>query len=319
MEFQDRVVDLKKYLGKYEVVVRNPVMFFLYIQASKIYNYFMDNLFKIGEIAELYHINIRTLRYYDSIDLLKPEYVDERTGYRYYGSSQFEQLNTIRYLRELQVPLEQIRDFLQYREIAGVKKILYNQIEEVEKKQHELENVKRKIRNRISQIESAQNGKKDEIEIRNISNREAVVLKYATKPDSDLEYPIRLLEKDMERATIFLGKVGLSIDRKNMENGEFSQYDYIFLLLDPEERYSGKTMVIKGGQYAVVRFNGTHRQAEENYRKLMQYISGNDYKIAGDSLEITLIDYGFTNDESQFVTEIQIPITKTERHEVVEP
>ena len=32
------------------------------------------------------------------------------------------------------------------------------------------------------------------------------------------------------------------------------------------------------------------------------------YEAAGDSLEITLIDYGFTNDTTQFVTEIQIPV-----------
>ena len=86
----------------------------------------MDNLFKIGEIAELFNLNIRTLRYYDDIDLLKPEYVDPNTGYRYYSTAQFEQLNTIRYLRELQVSLDKIREFLQYREIDGVKNILYD-------------------------------------------------------------------------------------------------------------------------------------------------------------------------------------------------
>ena len=268
----------------------------------------MDNLFKIGEIAELFNLNIRTLRYYDDIDLLKPEYVDKNTGYRYYSTAQFEQLNTIRYLRELQIPLDKIREFLQYREIDGVKNILYDQIKEVEARQKELENVKRKIRNRISQIEYAQTGMQNKAEIRKLPAREAVIIKYAMKPDSDMEYPIRLLEKNAEQAAVFLGKVGLSISKLNMINGEFDQYDHIFLLLDPEEKYNGDTITVKDGLHAAIRFNGTHKEAADYYRMLMDFIGNEGFEVSGDSLEITLIDYGFTNDTTQFVTEIQIPV-----------
>ena len=268
----------------------------------------MDNLFKIGEIAELFNLNIRTLRYYDDIDLLKPEYVDKNTGYRYYSTAQFEQFNTIRYLRELQIPLDKIREFLQYREIDGVKNILYDQIKEVEARQKELENVKRKIRNRISQIEYAQTGMQNKPEIRELPAREAVIIKYAMKPDSDMEYPIRLLEKNAEQAAVFLGKVGLSISKLNMKNGEFDQYDHIFLLLDPEEKYNGDTITVKDGLHAVIRFNGTHKDASDYYRMLMDFIENEGFEVSGDSLEITLIDYGFTNDTTQFVTEIQIPV-----------
>ncbi|MGN0704682.1 MAG: MerR family transcriptional regulator [Lentihominibacter sp.] len=268
----------------------------------------MDNLFKIGEIAELFHMNIRTLRYYDDIDLLKPESVDEKTGYRYYSTAQFEQLNTIRYLRELKVPLDKIREFLQYREIDGVKSILRDQIKEVEAKQRELETVKRKISTRIEQIEYAQTSRLDEAEIRQLPARKAVIIKYAMKPDSDMEYPIRLLEKGSEQAAVFLGKVGLSISRSNIEKGRFSQYDHIFLLLDPEEKYNGDTITVKRGLYAVMRFNGTHKEAADNYRRIISFIKSSGYEPAGDSLEITLIDYGFTNDTTQFVTEIQIPV-----------
>lgn len=38
----------------------------------------------------------------------------------------------------------------------------------------------------------------------------------------------------------------------------------------------------------------------------------NNMEISGFSKEITMIDYGMTNDTSKFVTEIQIPIQKVE-------
>ena len=43
---------------------------------------------------------------------------------------------------------------------------------------------------------------------------------------------------------------------------------------------------------------------------LIKYIENNKYKISGFSKEITMIDYGLTDDVSKFVTEIQIPVEK---------
>lgn len=42
----------------------------------------------IKEFAKLCDCNPQTLRYYDSIDLLKPVKVDSYTGYRYYSAEQ---------------------------------------------------------------------------------------------------------------------------------------------------------------------------------------------------------------------------------------
>ena len=71
----------------------------------------MKELFTIGEVAKLFDVNIRTLRYYDGIGLLKPERTDPESGYRYYSTRQFERLNTIKYLRALNMHIEKISDF----------------------------------------------------------------------------------------------------------------------------------------------------------------------------------------------------------------
>lgn len=41
----------------------------------------------------------------------------------------------------------------------------------------------------------------------------------------------------------------------------------------------------------------------------MVFIKENKLEITGFSQEITLIDYGYSNDKSRFLTEIQIPIS----------
>ncbi|AIQ47318.1 hypothetical protein R70723_16535 [Paenibacillus sp. FSL R7-0273] len=63
----------------------------------------MNSMFLIGEMAKLFQIDIRTLRYYDEIGLFTPASVDVHTGYRYYSIEQFESLNTILYLKKLRI------------------------------------------------------------------------------------------------------------------------------------------------------------------------------------------------------------------------
>lgn len=67
-------------------------------------------LYKIGEFSKLTGIPIRTLRYYDSIDLFKPSEVDLFTSYRYYKEEQVKDLELINELKEVGFTLEEIRD-----------------------------------------------------------------------------------------------------------------------------------------------------------------------------------------------------------------
>lgn len=46
------------------------------------------------------------------------------------------------------------------------------------------------------------------------------------------------------------------------------------------------------------------------YRRLLTRIAQEGMQIAGFSREITLIDYGITNDPEKFVTEICIPVRR---------
>ena len=68
----------------------------------------MQNRFSIGEMSRLMNVPIKTLRYYDEIGLFKPVEVNRDTGYRYYSTEQFEQLDIIKYLRLLGAPLAEI-------------------------------------------------------------------------------------------------------------------------------------------------------------------------------------------------------------------
>ena len=49
----------------------------------------------IKEFANLSGVSVRTLHYYDEIGLLKPSFVDDQTGYRFYDEISLERMQEI--------------------------------------------------------------------------------------------------------------------------------------------------------------------------------------------------------------------------------
>ena len=66
----------------------------------------------IGEFAALTHLSVRTLRRYHEAGLLEPATVDTFTGYRYYSAEQIPPAQVIHRLRELDVPLAEVKSIL---------------------------------------------------------------------------------------------------------------------------------------------------------------------------------------------------------------
>ena len=67
---------------------------------------------QIKEFAELTGVSVRTLHYYDEIGLLKPSYVDEQNGYRFYDETSLERMQEILFYRELDFSLKSIAEIL---------------------------------------------------------------------------------------------------------------------------------------------------------------------------------------------------------------
>lgn len=68
-------------------------------------------LYKIGDFSKKTGLSIRTLRYYDEIDLFKPVEIDLFTNYRYYSEKQLEDLNIINDLKDCGFTLEEIKKY----------------------------------------------------------------------------------------------------------------------------------------------------------------------------------------------------------------
>ena len=94
-------------------------------------------MFTVNQLSKMAGITRRTLHYYDEIGLLKPSRVGDN-GYRYYGEDSLLRLQQILLYRELDMPLENIKEIMERRDFDVL---------------NALENHKEELRKRIAKME----------------------------------------------------------------------------------------------------------------------------------------------------------------------
>ncbi|MGN8842318.1 MULTISPECIES: MerR family transcriptional regulator [unclassified Bacillus (in: firmicutes)] len=67
--------------------------------------------YTVHALGKLAGVSTRTLRYYDEIGILKPARINS-SGYRIYGQNEVDKLQQILFYRELDVPLETIKNMM---------------------------------------------------------------------------------------------------------------------------------------------------------------------------------------------------------------
>lgn len=116
----------------------------------------------IKEFANLCECNPQTLRYYDSIDLLKPVNVDPWTGYRHYDESQGETYVKIKNLQKAGFTIDEIRELLDQDD-----RVIYDafekKVEEAEARLREIKLIRQSYQSEMSTIQSKINAFKERI------------------------------------------------------------------------------------------------------------------------------------------------------------
>ena len=72
----------------------------------------MTTTVSVGRFATMTHLSVKTLRHHHQVGLLEPAQVDPHTGYRYYELEQLPTAQLIRRLRDLRMPVADVRAVL---------------------------------------------------------------------------------------------------------------------------------------------------------------------------------------------------------------
>lgn len=99
-------------------------------------------MYSIGQFSVMFHVNKKTLRYYDEIGLFKPAFVDENNQYRYYEEEQIAVMKEIFRLKDIGMPLEEISIALNNQNQENLIDFYNKRLREIEETQKMLEKQK---------------------------------------------------------------------------------------------------------------------------------------------------------------------------------
>ena len=110
----------------------------------------MKEYYKIGEISKLYNIGTDSLRYYEEIGILRPR--RDENGYRMYSVGDIRTLNVLRELRSIGFPMKDIKAHLKDFDVQQTLDMFAEAIERINRRQQELELLKKNVSERIDEI-----------------------------------------------------------------------------------------------------------------------------------------------------------------------
>lgn len=274
-------------------------------------------MFRIGQLAGIYKISGKTLRYYDELGLLKPQYVDPTTGYRYYTSSQIPILNEIFLLKEMGLSLKEITYLMQREEandstvLKGVLELkqmeLDREIRELLQKKQMIGLLKKKLDGETKVEISRLNVGTKKIEKMRVASLKATISAYSTQ-DSLWSELLEFLGQEKvktgtERYTIYYDSVfkgdDIQVEIQKRVLTKFEGNDRI------QRKEVGPL-----DQVAYLLHTGDHESVINAYEAILTWIEENNYEITGNIREEFHMDDFMTNNPEEFVTEIQIPIRK---------
>ena len=274
-------------------------------------------LFTVGETAKLHGLNAKTLRYYDEIGLFSPAETGAN-GYRYYSVSQFETLNTIRFLRAHGFPIGSIREHLRLKDAEAFIEKLKDRRSIYEAELRRIRRAAATLNERINELEAIrEKGASEEIEVVWKPPRRITVLKKRITSLRELEMDLLKLETTAgDDPLIMIGRVGLTIAKDDLLAGRYDTYSSIFLLQDDGIQPSE---ILKQGNYLRIFVNdGSHGRSAEIYAKLLNYADANNLEISGDAVERVIIDSFITSSESEHISEIELPV-QSKKAKTVKP
>lgn len=260
---------------------------------------------KINEIASLYDISAHTLPYYEEINLVVPQ--RGSNNYRIYTDEHLQQLNIIRDLRKLDIPLEHIKDYLENRTVPKTLHLLKKQKLSIEQELRNLKEKQNRIIERIDTLTHSDQLIEGNCKIIPYPDRYVIVSNDMDTESENVDISLKELYKKYQNKLPYLDQCMFgSFMYFTPMNGYDAIQHQVFYYLDYHS--SPDSMLIPKGSYATICYKGSYEKTQHYLAQLKDFIVENKYETAGEFFETYLIDFHETNVEDEYVTRIEVRI-----------
>lgn len=271
-------------------------------------------LYQIGEISKLSNTPIKTLRYYDEINLLKPQKIDEFSGYRYYSNEQLVLILAIKQFKEAGFSLKEIKQLLGREDLEYNERKIEEKYKEIDDKINDLLRLKEKLKFGLKEVNKG----------RDFSDEGRIQIKYI--PETYIAYLRERGNVSVDEFSVRYCKLMSLIEKNNfhttknvmalyydscVEFEDENKPDYDIEVCAPvSETKEIDGLVRKFGGFKAISavHYGNYDELICLYRKMYMYARENKYEICGPAIDNYIRDIMSTCDPENYVTELLVPI-----------
>ncbi len=266
-----------------------------------------DRLLTIGQFAALHGINKKTLMWYDEIGLFRPAAVNPDNGYRCYNYHQSPILETILLLRELDVPLSEIQNFMKDRSAESMKSLLQERLSDLDTQLMHLGAVRKTLQNHVQNMDTLLSMDLSRIDV--VEKPERALVTVEIDRTTSFEKEVELITA--ETARYGLGRLheasyGSMIPVSSLLAGDFDDYTRLFIEIPFLTQEKG-LHIQPGGSYIRAFHKGSWDGLPGRYRAILDFARRHDLTPWGFSCEKGLNETVIDRIDD-YIVQIEVPV-----------
>jgi DNA-binding transcriptional MerR regulator/effector-binding domain-containing protein len=267
----------------------------------------MTDTVSVGRFATMTHLSVKTLRHYHHVGLLEPAEVDPETGYRYYTLEQLPTAQLIRRLRDLSMPVADVRAVLVADNPIVRDGLISTHIDHLETELAKTQAAVNSLRALLDSPAGLQ-----PVHRRAESSFAAIAIVEETLDPVDIEAWWRAALAELRCAAAdndlqITGPAGGLYDEClfHHEPGEATVFVPV---TTPGELGRVTPLIVPAAEVAVTTYQGPPSDIDLAYARLGSYIAEHELAVGWQLREYYHHDHSHTRDHSQWRTEIAWPI-----------
>jgi len=265
----------------------------------------------VGDFSRATHLSVKTLRHYHQVGLLQPATVNPDTGYRYYSAHQIATAQVIRRLRDLEMPVADVKAVLAAPDAAARNALIAAHLDRLEAGLAQTRAAVESLRTLL-----APPGGPAAIEHRSVpATTAAAITAVLDRADALAWWQGALGEL---HATVRAQGLHATGPAGGVFASELIQQDRgpatVFIPTPGRVRPIGRVtpLVIPAAELAIISHHGSLADADLSYAKLGSYATTHEISIDGPLREYYPRGAGDTPDEADWRTEIGWPIFRAD-------
>ena len=265
----------------------------------------------MGDFSRATHLSVKTLRHYHQVGLLQPATVNPDTGYRYYSAHQIATAQVIRRLRDLEMPVADVKAVLAAPDAAARNALIAAHLDRLEAGLAQTRGAVESLRALLAPPDGPA-----AIEHRSVPAAAAAAIGAVVDRADALAWWQGALGE--LHATVRAQGLPATGPAGGVFASELLQQDRgqatVFIPVQGSVRPIGRvtSAVIPAAELAIISHHGSLADADLSYAKLGSYATTHEISIDGPLREYYLRGAADTPDEADWRTEIGWPIFRAD-------